>query len=286
MAAQNTHNPHPDFKEVEGSRPDWDAGSSFRYSKTVAPDWAFGTGANASHASAGRGPSTGHVSIDPHAPGRPAGLNYKFLISSVVPRPIAFLSTVSSDGQRNLAPFSYFNMVNHDPPMFTIGFSRGLAEGKDSLRNLADTKECVINIISEGFIEAANAACVNAPAGISEWEIAGLTPVDDTETVKVPRVKEAVVSIEGIVDSIREFDSKTKPGTKSGAVVIIEGTRFWAREDAVNEEHSIVDPNVLRPMSRLGGITYGRTVEAIEIPRIDFEKDVGGTEGYAKLSKK
>ncbi|KAL2886444.1 hypothetical protein HOO65_060274 [Ceratocystis lukuohia] len=286
MAAQNTRNPHPDFKEVERTRPDWDSSSSFRYSKTASPEWQFGNGPNHTHASAGSGPTTNHISIDPYAPGRPAGLNYKFLISSVVPRPIAFLSTISADGQRNLAPFSYFNMVNHDPPMFCIGFSRGLDDGKDSLRNLASTKECVINIISEGFIEAANATCVNAPAGTSEWEISGLTPVNDTVTVKVPRVKEAVVSIEGIVDSIREFDSKAKPGTKSGALVVIEGTRFWAREDAINEEHSIVDPEVLRPMSRLGGITYGRTTEAIEIPRLDFEKDIGGAEGYAKLVKK
>ncbi|KKF93028.1 hypothetical protein CFO_g4622 [Ceratocystis platani] len=264
MAAQNTRNPHPDFKEVERTRPDWDSSSSFRYSKTASPEWQFGNGPNHTHASAGSGPTTNHISIDPYAPGRPAGLNYKFLIT----------------------PFSYFNMVNHDPPMFCIGFSRGLDDGKDSLRNLASTKECVINIISEGFIEAANATCVNAPAGTSEWEISGLTPVNDTVTVKVPRVKEAVVSIEGIVDSIREFDSKAKLGTKSGALVVIEGTRFWAREDAINEEHSIVDPEVLRPMSRLGGITYGRTTEAIEIPRLDFEKDIGGAEGYAKLVKK
>ncbi|KKA26829.1 hypothetical protein TD95_000770 [Thielaviopsis punctulata] len=277
---------HPDFKLVEGSRPDWDSTSAFHYTKTVAPDWTAGSGANASHARTGSGPDTPHIAIDPHAAGRPSGFNYKFLISSVVPRPIAFLATRSADGTRNLAPFSYFNMMNHDPPMFAIGFSRGLVDGKDSLRNLAASRECTINIISEGFVEAANAACVNAPAGVSEWEIAGLTPLDDCKTVAVSRVKEAVVSIEGKVDSIREFESKANPGTKSGAIVLIEGTQFWAREDAINEEQNMVDPKILRPISRLGGITYGRTTDVIEIPRPDFDRDIGGMDGYNRLVKK
>ncbi|KAJ1303661.1 hypothetical protein OPQ81_008089 [Rhizoctonia solani] len=66
-------------------------------------------------------------------------------------------------------------------------------------------------------------------------------------------------------------------------MAVLEGTRFWVREDAINEERNIIDPAVLRPMSRLGGITYGRTVEGIELPRPVFEKDVGGMEAYKKL---
>ncbi|KAF4964337.1 hypothetical protein FSARC_7704 [Fusarium sarcochroum] len=277
-------NPHPDFKKVEASRPEWDTASEFRYTKTVNPDWTFGDGANKLDKESG---DKKHVAIDPHEPGRAAGFNYKLLISSIVPRPIAFVSSQAADGtSKNLAPFSYFNMMAHDPPMFVVGFSSGLAAAKDTLHNINDSGECVINIISEPFIEAANSTSANAPYGASEWDISGLTPSYDCETVKAARVREAVVSIECKLDMIKEFDSKARPGNKSGAMAVFEGTRFWVREDALNEDRNLVDPNVLRPVSRLGGITYGRVTEALEIPRPDFEKDVGGKEGFEKIQNK
>ncbi|CAM1505233.1 Fc.00g108700.m01.CDS01 [Cosmosporella sp. VM-42] len=282
MADSLKRNPHPDFKGVEASRPDFDTSSKFRYTKTVSPSWKYGDGANALETS-----TAGHVTIDPYADGRPAGFNYKLLISSVVPRPIAFVSTRSADGSSvNLAPFSYFNMVNHDPPLFVIGIASGLGNAKDTLRNLVESKECVINIISEYFLEAANSTSTNAPYGVSEWDVSGLTPEYDCETVKAARVKEAVVSIEAKLDMVKEYDSRATPGKKSGTLVVLEGTRFWVREDAINEDKNLVDPAVLRPISRLGGITYGRLTEAVEIPRQDFEKDVGGMETIEKLKKK
>ncbi|KAM0275114.1 hypothetical protein ACHAQH_007555 [Verticillium albo-atrum] len=269
-------NPHGDFKSVEASRPDFDTTAAFHYTKTPAPAWQYGEGANTPSAAS-------HVAIDPHAPGRPAGFNYKFLISAITPRPIAFLSTVSKDGSENLAPFSYFNMINHDPPLFTVGFASGLASPKDSLRNLVESEKVVINIISEPFLEAANATSINAPHGVSEWVVSGLTPVRDTEN-GVARVKEAIVSIEGRLDFTKEWESRSTPGKKSGTLAVIEGTKFWVREDAVNEERSMVDADVLRSVGRLGGITYSRTVEGIELTRPDFDKTLG-QEGYEKLKK-
>ncbi|KAL4726358.1 hypothetical protein ACLX1H_007038 [Fusarium chlamydosporum] len=270
-------NPHPDFKGVEASRPEFDTASEFRYTKTVDADWAFGEGANRLGKDS---VDKKHVTIDPNEEGRPASFNYKLLISSIIPRPIAFLSSQAPDGtHKNLAPFSYFNMMNHDPPMFVVGFASSIASAKDSLRNVADSGECVINIISEHFVEAANSCSVNAPYGVSEWDISGLTPSYDCETVKCARVREAVFSIECKLDMLKEFDSKAKPGNKSGTMAVFEGTRFWVREDALNDEKNLVDPNVLKPISRLGGITYARTTEAFELPRTEYEKDVGGDEG-------
>ncbi|KAF9872964.1 hypothetical protein CkaCkLH20_09474 [Colletotrichum karsti] len=277
-----THNPHPDFKSVESTRPPFDASLNVRYTQTIAPDWQYGSGANTLQSPSAS--SAAHLSIDPHEPGRPAGFNYKLLISGIVPRPIAFLSTRSADGSvTNLAPFSYFNMVNHDPPLFVVGFAASLDKPKDSLRCLLESKECVINIISEGFLEAANATSVNAPYGKSEWEVSGLTPVYDCKHVKAARVKEAVFSIEGTLDTFKEYESRATPGKKSGVVATIEGRNFWVREDAVNEQRNIIDPAVLRPISRLGGITYGRVTEVLEIPRADWEKNIGGEEGYEKI---
>ncbi|EHA53104.1 flavoprotein oxygenase [Pyricularia oryzae 70-15] len=273
-------NPHGDFKSVEASRPPFDGNNGFRYTQTPAPEWKYGSGANTPAPASAK-----HITIDPYAPDRPARLNYKLLIGAVVPRPIAFVSTVGADGSHNLAPFSYFNMINHDPPLFVIGFASAASgeTAKDTVRHLSETGECVINIISESFVEAANATSVNAPHGVSEWDISGLTPVRDCETVKPPRVGEAIFSVEGKVESLREFQSKSTPGKTSGTMAVIEGTRFWVREDAINAERDLIDPKVLRPISRLGGITYGRTTEAFELTRPDFEKDVGGQAAYEKL---
>ncbi|CAH0048994.1 unnamed protein product [Clonostachys solani] len=285
MADKVGRNPHPDFKKVEASREEWDTSADFRYTKTAAPDWKFGDGANRLHDEAGKAKK--HIAIDPYTPGRPWGFNYKLLISGVTPRPVAFLSTLSADGaSANLAPFSFFNVVSEDPPLLAVGFARPGPDraSKDSLRNLRETGECVVNIISEHFVEAANAASVDAPHGVSEWTLSGLTPAGDCETVACARVKEAVFSIEAKLDYVREYDSRVVEGRKGGTIAILEATRFWVREDALNEDQNLIDISVLKPMSRLGGITYGRTTQGIELLRPDFEKDAGGREGFEKIN--
>ncbi|CAG8975927.1 hypothetical protein HYALB_00007056 [Hymenoscyphus albidus] len=274
-------NPHPDFKAIEASRPPFDNTRSWEIKQTPLPSWTLGSGAN----DAGASLSKNHIEIDPYEPGRPPVYNYKLMISGIVPRPIGFISTRSGDGtSTNLAPFSYFNMICPDPPLFTVGFAGGLDNCKDTLRNLLESKECCINIISEHFVEAANATSINAPYGESEWGLSGLTP-EKCRDVKCDRVKEAVFSIEGKLESSREFESKKIEGKKTGVLCVIEGTRFWVREDALNEERNLIDPAVLKPISRLGGITYGRTIDALEIPRPDYEESVKQSEQAKKLVK-
>jgi flavin reductase (DIM6/NTAB) family NADH-FMN oxidoreductase RutF len=195
MDAENMvkRNPHPDFKKVEASRPPFDTSHKWNIKQTVNPNWKLGDGAN----DGGECLKIPHVEIDPYEAGRPAVYNYKLLISGIIPRPVGFLSTRSKDGKStNLSPFSYTQMINHDPPLFIIGFAGGFDNAKDSLTNLQESGECVINMISEHFIEAANATSIDAPYGISEWPLSGLTPAECT-TVKASRVKEAVFSIEG-----------------------------------------------------------------------------------------
>ena len=236
-------NPHPDFKKVEAGRDPWDKSTAWSLKQTANPNWKIGGGANDGGASL----KIPHVEIDPYEEGRPAVYNYKLLISGIVPRPIGFISTRSKDGtSTNLAPFSYFNLISHDPPMFTLGYSGGFENAKDSLRNLKESGECTINIISEHFIEAANASSINAPYGESEWALTGLTPAPCT-TVKASRVKEAIFSVEGKLESTREFESRVTPGKKTSVLAIIEGTRFWVREDAINEEKNNIDLGVSGP---------------------------------------
>ena len=274
-------NPHPDFKKVEASRPDWDDdAAAFHWTKTRAPEWKPGDGATDGGASLQKN----HVEIDPYAPGRPATDNYKLLISAIVPRFIGYLSTVSADGKSsNLAPFSYTTVVCHDPPIFVVGFASSEAAPKDTHRNLRDTGECTLNVISQHFQEAANATAINAPFEVSEWAVAGLHPTPSA-TVKPARVAEAVFSVECTVLEWREWESRTTPGKKTGSTVFLEGRRFWARGDAINEDRTLLDPAVLRPISRLGGITYGTTSLAFEIPRPDWEteKKKGTLDGLQK----
>jgi flavin reductase (DIM6/NTAB) family NADH-FMN oxidoreductase RutF len=257
---------HPDFEKTQAARPDWRQGAEIVYTKSPNPTWKYGDGANDD----GESLKKNHVEIDPNAEGRPAVSNYKLLISGMVPRPIALVSTRSADGKStNLAPFSYSQVVCHDPPLFVVGFSGSFEKAKDTLKNLAETKECVVNIISEHFIEAANSTCINAPYGVSEWETSGLHQAPSA-VVKAARVKESVLSIEAKLVEIKEFESRTTPGKKTGCMAMVEGVRFWVRDDAINEERSAIDLNVLKPVSRLGGITYGRTTEVIEIPRPQY----------------
>jgi flavin reductase (DIM6/NTAB) family NADH-FMN oxidoreductase RutF len=164
--------------------------------------------------------------------------------SGIIPRPIGFISTRSKDGSStNLAPFSYFQVINHDPPLFTVGYAGGFDNAKDSLRNLTESGECVINIISEHFLEAANSTSINAPYGESEWSLSGLTP-EKCKTVKASRVKEAVFSVEGKLDFTKEYESRATPGKKTGVLAVIEGTHFWVREDAINADKNLIDPAV------------------------------------------
>lgn len=244
---QVKRNPHPDFKKVEASRPDWDSSKNFSFTKTKNPSWKPGDGAN----DGGESLKKEHISIDPYEDGRPATFNYKLLISAIIPRPIGFVSTKSKDGSSsNLAPFSYTQVVNHDPPVFIVGYAGGFDHAKDSLKNLMETGECVINIISEHYLEAANATSVNSPYGVSEWALTGLTPAPSKD-VKASRVKEAVFSVEGRLMNTQEFESRGTPGKKTGVLAVIEGVRFWAREDAINEDKNLIDPEVSCFQSRL-----------------------------------
>jgi flavin reductase (DIM6/NTAB) family NADH-FMN oxidoreductase RutF len=275
-------NPHPDFGKVQASRPDYEK-REWRFTKTVDPNWQWGSGGNDGGASLEKN----HIEIDPYAEGRQASQNYKLLISGIVPRPIGFLSTRSNDGSStNLSPFSYTQVINHDPPMFIVGFAGGMDNAKDSLRNLMDSRECTINIVSEHFLEAANATAIDAPYGVSEWGLSGLHPAK-CKGVKCSRVKESVFSIEGQLVDTREFESRATPGKKTGVMAIIEGTRFWVREDAIDETRSLIDPNILRPIGRMGGISYSRTLDGLEIPRpvLSEEREAGKVDDSLMRSK-
>src|SRR5262245_40465931 len=120
---------------------------------------------------------------------------YKILAASVVPRPIAWVTTKSRDGVVNAAPFSFFNAMGADPPTLALGLIPREGRLKDTAANIQQTTEFVVNLVSEANAEAMNITCIDAPPEIDELQLAGLTPVP-SEAVAPPRIGEAPVSFE------------------------------------------------------------------------------------------
>lgn len=260
---------YPDFMTVQASRPDFQRNLPITYTKTPDPEWKYGKGASDVKAHESK-----HVEIDPNEPGRPMIANYRLLVSAIA-RPISFVSTVGKDGTKNLAPMSYFQVVDHDPPTLVIGFSARQGRPKDTQRNLEETGECVINVVSEHFVEAVNATSLDVPYGKSEWELSGLTPASST-TIKPERVVESIFSIEGKLLEMKSLDyhGAGKAGRPFGSMAIIEAKRFWVREDAINESRDEISLDKMRPSVQLGGIQYGRIRDTFELPRPSLAEEL------------
>lgn len=256
------------FEKTQAQRADFDHTKPIEVTKSPYPDWKYGQGAPDNEAIV----TQGHHEIDPYAPDRPMINNYRLLVSGIAPRPVGFLSTVNSKGQKNLSPFSYFQVIDHDPPMFIVGFSSRPGRVKDTYRNLKETGECVINTVSENMIEAVNASSIDAPYGVSEWDISGLHELPST-TVTPARVAESVFNIEGKVIDVKEFTDHQQHGMSIAATVLIKASRFWVKDGTADEEYSHIDLEKLRPVGQLGGVSYGRVVSTFERPRGKWDNE-------------
>ncbi|KAH8678270.1 hypothetical protein BX600DRAFT_507229 [Xylariales sp. PMI_506] len=252
-------NPHHNFSEVEASRPDYDSNNEWKMSKTPAPGWQPGDGAVDE-----RWQNKKFLTIDPFEPGRPMNLNYKLFVSTTVPRPIAIASTITADGKtRNLAPFSYWQNVCTDPPLYSLSLCG--EEANDTLKNILETKECCISMTSDWLVEAMNFSSINTPSHVSEWELAGLTP-HPSDVVKPPFVSEAAFSAECTLHSHQDMFSRVS-GKRTATVVYLEVQRFHVWEDAMREDKATALMEKLRPVFRCGGITYGTCFDGFELPR-------------------
>jgi flavin reductase (DIM6/NTAB) family NADH-FMN oxidoreductase RutF len=186
---------------------------------------------------------------------------YKLLIGSIVPRPIAFVSSQSQDQINNLAPYSFFTGISANPPV--IGFSpmKVKSDGRrDTKNNIKDTKEFVINIVSHVFVEQMNMTSANVPPEVDEFELANLTPIT-SDLVAPPRLKEAKVSMECRLLQIVEISDKIL----GGAFVIGEVVRFHVCDDIINDYK--IDPDQLKPIGRMGGMEYTHTKDRFTLER-------------------
>lgn len=187
---------------------------------------------------------------------------YKLMTGSIVPRAIAWVSTVSADGVPNLAPFSYFSAVSNDPPtvLFCPGM-RGDSGEKDTYQNVLDTGEFVINFVSEDLMEAMNITATELPPHVNEFERAGLT-AEPAVAVNVPRVKESPI----------HFECKLLQTVTIGHGHIVIGDVVHMHfDDAVFRENNYIDIAAYKPLGRLAGSQYTRVSEILEIARLPSE---------------
>ncbi len=186
---------------------------------------------------------------------------YKLMIGSIVPRPIAFVSTVSAGGIRNLAPFSFFNGVCSNPPIVLFStIVRKDGKEKDTLSNVEATGEFVVNIVSEDFAEQMNITSADVPPEVDEFVESGLTPVP-SDLVRAPRVKESRISMECKLEQIVRFGS----GPGSGRTVFGRILRFHIADELIDNYR--IDPDKLGAIGRMGGPTYTRTRDRFDIIR-------------------
>ncbi|AJS60547.1 flavin reductase family protein [Paenibacillus sp. IHBB 10380] len=188
--------------------------------------------------------------------------NYKLLIGSIVPRPIAFVTTLSSTGILNAAPFSYFNIVTADPPMVSISVNRKMGQSKDTARNAMATGEFVVHISDESFIAQINQTAASLPPDESEVVLAGLTPTKSNK-VSVPGIAEANIRMECLLEHVIPLGgTEESPATD---LLIGRVICFHIAESLYHNGY--IDPEGLKPVSRLAGHSYAKLGEIFTIER-------------------
>jgi len=172
---------------------------------------------------------------------------FRLVLGLVVPRPIGWISTVSREGVYNIAPFSFFNAVNDEPPVFMVSIGdRDDGSPKDTVKNILDTGEFVINVVSEELFESMLITAQEFPPEVDEFKEAGLTP-EPARLVKAPRIKEAKASFEcKLYDHIKVYDMH----------LILGEAKLIKVDEGVADMEGRVDYDRLRVIGRLIGSYY------------------------------
>ena len=190
---------------------------------------------------------------------------YYSLTSVIIPRPIAFISTISESGNLNLAPFSFFNAIASNPPTVAISIARNTpSKRKDTLANIEATREFVINIVVESITEAMNNTAAEDPEDIDEFEIAGLTPAPST-MIKPPRVLESPVNLECRLNQIITIGQ----GETESGLVLAEVIAMHLDDEIITDNR--VDSRKLKAVGRLGGSEYSHTDGIFTLARPTYD---------------
>jgi flavin reductase (DIM6/NTAB) family NADH-FMN oxidoreductase RutF len=193
----------------------------------------------------------------------PAQDAYRLLIGAIVPRPIAWVSTISASGITNLAPFSFFNGVCSNPPaVLFCPVTPADREAKDTLRNIRETRQFVVNIVTESNVAQANQTSAPYPPDVSEFTAVGLTPLPSV-AVRPPRVAESPIQFECELMQIVPV-GEPRPG--SGNIVIGRLVYAHIAEEAWDANRHI-DLHKIKPVSRLAGNDYAPVHDIFTLKR-------------------
>jgi len=184
---------------------------------------------------------------------------YRLLTSTVTPRPIAWVSTRGKDGSLNLAPFSFFQALCGTPPLIMLCIGQRQGYPKDTLRNIQETGEFVINIVTEELAEKMNLSSGEHTADVDEFALAGLIPAP-SEVVSAPRVAESPINLECKLTQIVPLEG-------SDYSMIIGEILRWHVADGLLAPDGLVDTARLRPLGRLGRDEYVKFGEVFEMLR-------------------
>lgn len=209
--------------------------------------------------------SVGFADLAPHE-------RYKLLCATIVPRPIALVTSVDLAGTANAAPISFFNVFSEDPAWIVLGLQhRPGRVAKDTSRNIADTGAFVVNTVDEDIAAAMNVCAIDFPPGRDETAAAGLTLRPGTD-VAVPHIAEAPFALE----CRRVMAIAPGPGRE---LVIGEVVRLHAREGLLDHDRMRIDAEAYRPVARLFGDGYARLNDRFDLKResfADWESRAGG----------
>jgi flavin reductase (DIM6/NTAB) family NADH-FMN oxidoreductase RutF len=193
---------------------------------------------------------------------------YRVMLGTIVPRPIAWVSTLSVDGVANIAPFSFFNGVTSRPPTISIAIGSRKWEGdvvpKDTLRNIEETKEFVVHATTEALAEVANRSSAEFPPDVSEIAELGLTATPSVK-VKPLRILESPIAFECVLDRVVHVGEAPSTGLVLGVIVLAH-----VSEAVLDADSQAVDVTKLRPVARLGGEWWAPVREQFRLQRPDW----------------
>jgi len=187
---------------------------------------------------------------------------YKLLTGIVIPRPIGWISTISPKGEYNVAPFSFFNAVGEDPPHVMFSTVRTGDKNKDTLNNVLATKQFVVNMVTEDLVEKMNTTSQAIPSNESEFELAGLTPLQSV-LIKAPRVKECFVTLE--CEMVHHYFLEDHKN--GGACIIVGKVLLFHVDEKVLLEGTKINMDIYKPVARLAGSNYSKLGEIFSIKR-------------------
>lgn len=187
---------------------------------------------------------------------------YKLLTGLVIPRPIGWISTIDKNGINNLAPFSFFNVVGEDPPHVMFSTVRTGNKNKDTLNNVLENKQFVVNLFTEELVEQMNTTSQSVDSNIDEFQLAGLTAID-SKLIAPKKVQEAKAHFECEMAHHYFLEGHQN----GGACIVIGKVLHMDVSDEILLENDKINLEKYRPVARLAGSNYSKIGEIFSIKR-------------------